>query len=148
MIYATEYYEFEGTLNGKPLIIGESAMPMQEMIIGLGTLDLQVHAYDAHEQVIASGRTTANIKNKTELIQVVLSSGASNSGTCLPPIFAKPEGAYSSSTALVLTMTTKTDGATIYYTLDNTPPTTSSLVYTTAILLSFLRWELILFKLL
>ena len=129
---ATEYYEFEGTLNGKPLIIGESAMPMQEMIIGLGTLDLQVHAYDAHEQVIASGRTTANIKNKTELIQVVLSSGASNSGTCLPPIFAKPEGAYSSSTALVLTMTTKTDGATIYYTLDNTPPTTSSLVYTTA----------------
>ena len=51
--------------------------------------------------------------------------------TCAKPTFTPEEGTY--STAQSVTLRTSTEGATIYYTLDGSNPTTNSTVYSDAI---------------
>jgi hypothetical protein len=55
-------------------------------------------------------------------------------GTTATPAFTPEAGTYSSSQSVTITDATK--GATIYYTTNGTPPTTSSKVYTAAIRVS------------
>lgn len=51
--------------------------------------------------------------------------------TCVTPTFSPAPGTY--STAQSVTISTKTEGATIYYTVDGSEPTTESTAYTEAI---------------
>jgi len=56
---------------------------------------------------------------------------SSSTPTCATPTFSPAAGTYTSAQNVVIT--TATEGATIYYTLDGTDPTTSSSVYSSAI---------------
>lgn len=55
----------------------------------------------------------------------------SSTETCATPTFSPAAGTYTS--AQNVTLSTTTDGATIYYTIDGTDPTTNSSVYSSAI---------------
>jgi len=61
----------------------------------------------------------------------VVSGGGSQTETAAAPTFSPAAGTYTS--AQNVTLSTTTDGATIYYTTDGTTPTTSSNAYSTAI---------------
>lgn len=86
---------------------------------------LSVNTYSGNLSVASTGATSQTVALSGEV-------------TAMPvvetPTFAPAGGTYTE--AQNVTIACATDGATIYYTLDGTDPTTSSLVYTTAIAIS------------
>ena len=64
-------------------------------------------------------------------IAVTYTSGGGSTPTCATPTFDPAEGTYTS--AQNVTISTETQGATIYYTTDGSTPTTSSNLYSSAI---------------
>lgn len=67
-------------------------------------------------------------------VSIVWETGGSTTEKCAAPTFSPAAGTYSS--AQNVTLSTSTEGATIYYTTDGAEPTTNSSVYNSAITVS------------
>ena len=110
------------------------------------TSSISINSGTAQTFTTAQSETTKtfNLASSSRTITVAVTSSAvcitsivlkkAGVSTCASPTFSPVEGAYAS--AQNVTISTATEGATIYYTLDGTTPTESSDVYTSAISVS------------
>lgn len=81
-----------------------------------------------------SAFTISNNKQIRWTSIVVTYTTGGGTPTCATPTFSPAEGTYTSTQSV--SISTETDGATIYYTTDGSTPTTSSTVYSSAISVS------------
>ena len=106
-----------------------------------GSLTTSSSTYSAENLSVNSGNivvtmTGSSISKAMYLsdISVTYSTGGTVTPTCATPAFSPAQGTYTS--AQNVTISTETEGATIYYTLDGTAPTVNSSVYSSAISVS------------
>ena len=89
----------------------------------LGYTNATSHVYKAY--------ATSNISSYPHAIKVYQLVEETGTLTCATPVFSPVAGTYYEAQSV--TITSATDGATIYYTLNGNDPTTSSPVYSSAI---------------
>ena len=73
-------------------------------------------------------------KASRDTVTYTMTVSTNVAGQCAAPIFAPGDGSY--DFPLTVTITSGTEGALIYYTIDGTPPTTSSTLYSGSVTLS------------
>ena len=102
--------------------------------IDSGNYDASTNTWTGSSSSVKFTNTASKGHWKIQKIVVTYQEAGSTDETCATPSFTPAGGVYTS--AQDVTITTTTDGATIYYTTDGTEPTTSSSVYSSAISVS------------
>ena len=119
----------EGTITSIVFTQASSTYPLSRLSTSVGSYSDGTWTGNAASVVFsASGQARAS------QIVVTVDINGTPAVVCVAPTFSPAAGAYASSQNV--TITSATDGATIYYTTDGTDPTTGSSVYSSAIAVS------------
>lgn len=118
-----------GTARSTTVLGSSDGTNWTQVATGSGSIDADFSASSYTYFKITRGSNAAYWTQ----IEITYFSGSSTP-TCATPSFSPAQGTYTS--AQNVTISTETEGATIYYTLDGTAPTVNSSVYSSAISVS------------
>ena len=110
---------------------GDTYKPTTADVVDVGTYDPETGTWTGDASSVVFTRPSGTGHWRIQAVAVTYGGGGPVTPTCVTPTFSPEGGNYTS--AQNVEIITKTEGATIYYTIDGTDPTANSLVYSSAI---------------
>ena len=120
-----------GTLASITVTYDGSNKPTTDDVVDVGTYDPATGVWTGDAASVVFTRPSGSGHWRIKAVAVTYGGSGPVTPTCVTPTFSPEGGNYTS--AQNVEIITKTDGATIYYTIDGTDPTANSLVYSSAI---------------